>query len=149
MPGPPRAYARRGDQGRGADVDEERLIFLALWVRDLERSVAFYRDTLGVPLDEGFNDPVGDPWTDGRHYEHSWRDGAYLHFALFLVRDGAEPTRGAELSFATTDVDAKHQELVAHGVVAVHEPRTWASAGLRIARYRDPDGNVVAFTERI
>ena len=130
-------------------MDDERLNVLILWVSDLEQSAAFYADALSIPLDEGFNDPVGDPWIDGRHYEHSWRDGAYLHFALFPVRDGASPTTGAELSFSTADVDAKHEELVGKGIDAVHAPRTWASAGLRIARYRDPDGNVVAFTERI
>jgi catechol 2,3-dioxygenase-like lactoylglutathione lyase family enzyme len=134
---------------RRIDMDDERLIFLALWVSDLEASAAFYRETLGVPLHEGFNEPTGDTWTDGRHYEHSWRDGAYFHFALFPIRDGASPTRGAELSFATADLDAKHEELVSNGVAVVHEPRTWESAGLRMARYRDPDGNVVAFTERI
>jgi predicted enzyme related to lactoylglutathione lyase len=129
-------------------MTDERLIFLALWVSDLEQSVAFYRDALNVPLREGFNEPVGDEWIDGRHYEYSWRDGAYFHFALFPTRGGAQPTRGAEISFSTSDVDAKHDSLVSGGVEVVHEPRTWERAGLRIARYRDPDGNVVAFTER-
>jgi catechol 2,3-dioxygenase-like lactoylglutathione lyase family enzyme len=130
-------------------MDDERLIFLALWVRDLERSVTFYRDALGVPLHEGFNEPQGDPWTDGRHFEHSWRDGAYFHFALFPVGDGGVPTTGAELSFSTAHLDATHQGLVATGIPVIHEPRTYARLGLRMARYRDPDGNVVAFTQRI
>ncbi|HSO94942.1 MAG TPA: VOC family protein [Acidimicrobiia bacterium] len=130
-------------------MGEDRLIFLAFWVRDLERSAAFYRDALGIPLHEGFNEPVGDPWIDGRHFEHSWREGAYLHFALFPVSDGGIPTTGAEISFTTADADATHAELAAKGVPVVHEPRTWASAGLRIARYRDPDGNIAAFTERL
>ena len=130
-------------------MDDERLNVVILWVRALERSVAFYRDALHLPLEEGFNEPVGDPWVDGRHYEHSWRDGAYLHFALFPVRDDMSPTTGTEVSFWTADVDAKHDELVARGVPVVQAPRTWENARLRIARYRDPDGNVVAFTERI
>jgi catechol 2,3-dioxygenase-like lactoylglutathione lyase family enzyme len=133
----------------GRDADSERLIFLALWVRDLETSAGFYRDLLGIPLHDGFNEPIGDPWIDGKHHEYSWRDGAYLHFALFPARPGAPTTTGAELSFATGDVDAKHEELLAKGVEVVHAPRTWEAEQLRIARYRDPDGNIVAFTERV
>lgn len=130
-------------------MDEGRLIFLALWVADLEASAAFYRDDLGVPLREGWNEPSGDPWIDGRHFEHSWRDGAYFHFALFPIRSGMLPTSGAEISFATADVDAKHESLRARGVEIVHAPRTWEHAGLRMARYRDPSGNIVAFTQRV
>jgi catechol 2,3-dioxygenase-like lactoylglutathione lyase family enzyme len=129
--------------------ESERLIFLALWVTDLEASARFYRDLLGVPLHAGFNEPVGDPWIDGDHYECSWRDGAYLHFALFAARPDGPTTTGAELSFVTADVDAKHDELMAKGVDVVHGPRTWDAEQLRMARYRDPDGNVVAFTERV
>ncbi len=132
-----------------ADAASERLIFVALWVQDLEGSVRFYRDLLGVPLEHGFNEPVGDPWIDGEHYEYSWHDGAYLHFALFPAPPGRPATTGAEVSFVTVDVDAKHDELVAKGVEVVHAPRTWHAAQLRIARYRDPGGNVVAFTEPV
>ena len=126
---------------------DERIVFLALWVSDLEKSAAFYRDSLGVALHEGFNEPVGDPWIDGQHYELSWREGAYFHFALFPVRQGGKVTSGAEVGFSVDDVDAKHEVLVARGVMVIHQPKTWK--GLRTARYRDPDGNVVSFTQRL
>ncbi len=128
-------------------LTDERIVFLALWVSDLEKSAAFYRDSLGVAVHEGFNEPVGDPWIDGRHFELSWREGAYFHFALFPVRQGRQVTSGAEVGFSVDDVDAKHERLVATGVEVVHEPKTWK--GLRTARYRDLDGNVVSFTQRL
>ncbi len=130
---------------------DERIVFLALWVSDLEKSARFYRDSLGVALHEGFNEPVGDPridpWIEGRHFELSWRDGGYFHFALFPVREGGQATSGTQVGFSVDDVDAKHERLVAGGVNVVHEPRTWE--GLRTSRYRDPDGNVVSFTQRL
>jgi catechol 2,3-dioxygenase-like lactoylglutathione lyase family enzyme len=126
---------------------DERIVFLALWVTDIQKSAAFYRDSLGVALHEGFNEPVGDPWIDGQHYELSWREGAYFHFALFPVRQGGKVTSGAEVGFSVDDVDAKHELLVARGVMVVHQPKTWK--GLRTARYRDLDGNVVSFTQRL
>jgi Glyoxalase/Bleomycin resistance protein/Dioxygenase superfamily. len=128
---------------------DERLVFLALWVKDLERSGAFYRDALGVPLHEGLNEPTGDPWLDGKHHEYSWFEGAYFHFALFASRADTAHTTGAEISFWTADVDAKHDELVAKGVDVVHAPSTWDESRLRMARYRDPDGNIVGFTQRL
>jgi len=48
-----------------------RLVFVALRVRDLEASVRFYRDAIGVPLREagGVDEET--------HREYSWTDGAY------------------------------------------------------------------------
>jgi catechol 2,3-dioxygenase-like lactoylglutathione lyase family enzyme len=124
------------------------LVFVALWVRDLDISVAFYRDALGVPLKEGFNEPASDRWTGGRHSEFSWREGAYLHFALFPVRPDQVPTSGAEVGFFTDDVEQKHRDLVARGVRVIHPPGdVWD--GLRTARYEDPEGNIVSFTQRV
>ncbi len=63
----------------------KRLVFVALNTSDLQESTAFYRDVIGVPL-ETDNRPGDDPWMAGPHAELSWRDGSYLHFALFQDR---------------------------------------------------------------
>src|SRR4051794_2025305 len=43
------------------------------------------------------------------HVELSWRDGAYLHFAIFPAQSQARTTIGAELGFHVEDVRATHE----------------------------------------
>jgi lactoylglutathione lyase len=126
--------------------DRERLAVVILHVADLDRSLRFYRDVLGIPLEPGFNAPEDDPWYGGHHVELSWRAGAYLHFALFPAKAEARATAGAELGFHVEDVSAVHQRAIAAAVAVLHAPRDepW---GLT-ARYRDPDGNIVGVTSR-
>jgi predicted enzyme related to lactoylglutathione lyase len=116
-----------------------RLAFVALRVRDLDASARFYRDAFGIPLR-----PAGGSGEEV-HREYSWTDGAYLHFALFPARPGAE-TRGVELAFFVDDLDAAHAQAVSAGAEVESEPR--AEPWGRTAGYRDPDGNLVALTER-
>ena len=116
-----------------------RLVFVALRVRDLEASARFYRDAIGIPLREagGFDEET--------HREYSWTDGAYLHFALFPATPESE-TRCVELAFHVDDVDDAHTRALAAGaaVASMPQDQPWG----RTAGYRDPDGNVVALTQR-
>jgi len=122
-----------------------RLLLIVLEVADLARSVHFYRDLLGLPLQLQDNESEigGDRWISGAHAATSWHDGAFLHFALYQTKGVV--TRDAQIGFATDDLDAAHQGLAAAGVRFDHGPRDepWG----RTARYRDPDGNSVSLTE--
>jgi len=121
-----------------------RMVFAALWVSNLQQSTRFYRDVLGIPLEIGNNDAEGDPWIGGEHREFSWREGAYLHLALFP--SGLRgPTANAQLGFFVDDVDALHERAETAGLHVLHAPRDepWG----RTSRYEDPDGNVVGLTE--
>ena len=121
-----------------------RLITLVLEVSDLEASVRFYRDLLGLALHPGADNAAGeDRWISGEHAALSWYDGAFLHFSLYQSK--GEVTRAAQVAFATTDLDADHARLVAAGAPIVHPPRLepWGAT----ARYRDPDGNVASLTQ--
>ena len=126
--------------------NRERLSVMILHVAELGRSLHFYRDLLGIPLEPGFNDPADDPWYGGQHVELSYRDGAYLHFALFPVKADARATTGAELGFHVDDLTVVHERAVAGSAKVLHAPRRepW---GLT-ARYEDPDGNIVGITSR-
>jgi predicted RNase H-like nuclease/predicted enzyme related to lactoylglutathione lyase len=117
-------------------VGETRLVFVALHVRDFAASAWFYREAFGVEFHRGQG---AEP-----HAEVSWREGAYLHLALFP----AEPdrTQNVEIGFHVDDLDAAHTQAVAAGAKVVREPRN-ASWG-RTAAYRDPDGNLVTLTQR-
>ena len=121
---------------------EGRLVAVILEVSDLERSEALYRDAFGLDLHPGDNE-VDDRWTGGRHAEISWREGAYLHFALYMAKE--KPTSGAQIALSVGDIDRAHATAVRAGAQVVHKPRTelWG----RSARYRDFDGNVIELTQ--
>jgi catechol 2,3-dioxygenase-like lactoylglutathione lyase family enzyme len=126
--------------------ERERLGVVILHVTDIERSLRFYRELLGVMLERGLNVPEDDPWYGGHHVELSWREGAYLHFAIFAAKSPDRATVGAELGFHVEDARAVHERMTAGHATVLHEPRPepW---GLT-ARYRDPDGNIVGVTSR-
>ena len=114
------------------------LDYTILVVDDLDRSVAFYTDVLGLTL--------------------AHRAGAYAQFdtgtcrlALYeraamdaLVGPGAT----FEIGFKVDDVDARFAELVAAGATAAVEPATrpW---GQRTAYVRDPDGHLVELAQSL
>jgi predicted RNase H-like nuclease/predicted enzyme related to lactoylglutathione lyase len=117
-------------------VSDTRLVFVALRVRDVAASAWFYREAFGIALS------AGEP--PQPHAEVSWREGAYLHLALFPGDPGV--TKNAEIGFYVDDLEAAHGRAVAAGAEVVREPReeTWG----RTATYRDPDGNLVGLTQR-
>jgi predicted RNase H-like nuclease/predicted enzyme related to lactoylglutathione lyase len=105
-------------------------------VRDFKASAWFYREAFGVPFESG--------QPPRPHAEVSWKDGAYLHLALFPA--DPRPTENAEIGFFVDDVETAHARAVAAGAEVVREPRDelWG----RTAAYRDPDGNLVTLTQR-
>jgi predicted enzyme related to lactoylglutathione lyase len=119
-----------------------RLVAVILEVSDLDRSAALYRDAFGLNLHPGDN-KVDDRWTGGRHAEISWREGAYLHFALYPAKE--RPTSGAQVTLSVEDIDIAHAAAVRAGAHVFHEPRTepWGRSG----RYGDFDGNVIELTQ--
>jgi predicted enzyme related to lactoylglutathione lyase len=128
---------------QGAEMTNHgRLVAIILEVSDLDRSTALYRDAFGLTLHPGDNE-VDDRWIGGRHAEISWREGAYLHFALYPAKE--QPTSGAQITLSVADIDDAHAAAVQAGAHVLHQPRTepWG----RSARYRDYDGNVVELTQ--
>jgi len=125
-----------------------RLTFVALSVSDLARSVAFYRQVLGVPLHDAAHDAEkDDAWYGGAHAACSWTDGAFLHFAVYPAHPPERPvSSAAQIGFHVDDFDRVHARLVAAGARVAEPPR--AEPWGRTARYLDPDGNIVSITEQ-
>ena len=100
-----------------------------VFVGDMDRCVAFYRDVVGLPL--RFASPE---WSEFA------TDGATL--ALHAAADGERGDAGAagtcRPGFTVDDVDAFHARMVEHGVTCLLEPRDLH--GVRLATYADPDG---------
>ena len=99
---------------------------------DYERSVAFYRDVLGL------------------HIYREWGSGTvfFLGGGLLELSRSAGPVTDDKLSFwlHVRDVDAEFSRLAAEGVEVVEAPvdEPW---GLREARVRDPDGLMLVLVE--
>jgi lactoylglutathione lyase len=124
-----------------------RLTFVALSVSDLEQSVYFYRDVLGIPLQDAAHDSEkNDPWYGGPHAAYSWTEGAFIHFALYPAREPQRPVAtAAQIGFHVSDFDSVHEKVLDSDFTVVQEPRDepWG----RTARYLDPDGNIVSVTQ--
>jgi lactoylglutathione lyase len=120
--------------GMATAVSVSNLGVVYLYVRDMERSIAFYRDLLGIPL-------AGD--------EH-WAETAFpggTRFALHAAHEGVgELSSGTvHVDFEVEDADAAAEILREHGV-AVGEPLrdTWGTA----VEVVDPDGYTISLFQR-
>lgn len=119
----------------------ERLSAVRLFVTDIERAHAFYRDTLS------FQDLAYEKG------EHGFAVFAVDDDGLMLVveeTDGDESAvligRFAGLSFVTSDIETEIQDLSRKGVVIVDEPETQFWGGI-LANFADPDGNILTLVQ--
>jgi lactoylglutathione lyase len=105
-----------------------RISVVYLYVADLERSVAFYRDLLGIPL-EGEGDWLEATFVDG------------VRFALHRAHEGVETgSGGVRVDFEVADVDEAARRLQEAGVPIERMMREeWGS----VCEVRDPDDYLV------
>ncbi|MDA1194381.1 MAG: VOC family protein [Planctomycetota bacterium] len=107
-----------------------RLGYAIVAVSDMDRSTAFYRDLLGLPV---------------RFQSSHWTelDAGATTLALHAASspDGAptgHPAGTCWPGFSVEDLDAFHARMVKHGVVCTQEPKPLH--GTKLANYVDPDG---------
>lgn len=120
-----------------------RLGYAILFVSDLEASIAFYRDVIGLPF-RFANESYAEFATEGAKFSLFARS----HLPRLIGREapaGAAPWPQGEVAFYCDDVDAEHERLAAHGVRVLAPPtdRPWGERTLHVA---DPDGYVVELT---
>ena len=117
--------------------------YIKVNVSDMSRSVAFYRDILGLPLK--FESPG---WSE-------FQTGATT-LALHRKRarvggEGgapAEPLAGTcSIGFSVEDLAATHRQLTARGARFVMPPTEKQNEGIRLAVCLDPDGLGISFAE--
>ena len=117
-----------------------RINYTIVFVSDMERSVAFYRDVVGAPLK--FESP-------------EWTEFATAGATLALHKSDGPPPDGdmrrskspgqCRPGLQVPDLDVFHDRMVENNVVCVQEPTV--SFGARIAQYVDPDGLVFSVSE--
>lgn len=122
-----------------------RLGYAILFVSELDRSVAFYRDVIGLSF-RFANESYAEFATGGAKFSLYARS----HLRELIGVDtpaGAAPWPQGEVAFFCDDVDAEHARLARAGVRVLAPPtdRPWGERTLHVA---DPDGYVVELTER-
>ncbi len=135
---------------------------LAIGVRDMERSIRFYRDLLGLEVKYDAMQPVGPLSNLYRNPEKGQRRAVHLHYgkgesAGFLVLTEmpggmkGEPIKLDDVgishfSWWVDDINAMHDKLVKAGVKIMVPPRK-ADTGTTCL-FEDPDGIIVQIDQR-
>jgi len=104
---------------------------IMLGVRDLEKSVSFYRDRLGIDIRQRI---PGFAFLDS---------GASTIVLSEPLAKNVSPLAGAtEVIFSVNDVRASYEALKDQGVEFSQEPRN-VSGPMWAANFRDPDGHLL------
>lgn len=115
-----------------------RVNYAIVFVSDMARSVAFYRDALGLTLKFG---SIG--WSEFA------TEGATLALHLSSASDKEDPRRVAagrcRPGLRVPSLDDFHKRAIGNGVICVQEPKD--QFGIRMAQYADPDGLVISVSE--
>ena len=111
-----------------------RIGYVNVGVRDLARSIAFYRDALGFPLT--YSAPEF-------HYAAFDVGGLRFAIAAFEADSTGRPPgdRHTGVGLVVADVDAAHAELAAKGVAFTMPPAKQPWGGY-MGIFSDPDGNL-------
>jgi lactoylglutathione lyase len=122
-----------------------RVSYAIVFVSDMKRSVAFYRDVIGLPLK--FDSPE---WSEFA------TDGATLALHRADQRGPAEagPSHDPETlhdagscrpGLSVADLDAFHSRMIEHNVICTQQPKDLF--GAKMAQYLDPDGLAISVSE--
>lgn len=122
----------------------KHLDYTMVVVSDMQRSIEFYRDKLGMPLKYESPD-----WTEF--------DTGTTTFALHGGGVPGPPPQGdpstlagaCSIGFSVADVDKTYEELQAKGIRFVMPPTQRENEGIRLAVAIDPDGLPVSFAQLI
>ena len=121
-----------------------KIDYVMVRVSDMRRSVAFYRDTLGLPLN--FESPGWSEFATGA--------------TTLALHASAPPAAGSEaanqaapaagtcaLGFSVPDLNRTFAELRKRGARFVVAPTDQPKEGIRLAVCTDPDGLTISFAE--
>ncbi len=123
---------------------------IAITVQDMERAVAFYQGVLGFEV-------LGQLLLNDGTFKLVYLQAGAARIELFAYTEEGRRDATAErnedlgfkhVAFTVGDVDAMARRLKAHDVPFTVEP-TDAPGGVRLAFFRDPDGNLLEIVDRL
>ncbi len=120
-----------------------KMDYVMVIVSDMNRSIEFYRDKLGLPLK--FQSP---DWSE------------FLTGATTLALHGRGKQRTSppdqesvagtcSFGFNVADLDQTYADLLAKGVRFVMPPKTQEAEGIKLAVCIDPDGLAISFAQSL
>ena len=107
-------------------------------VSDMQRSVEFYRDKLGIPLK--FQSP---DWTEFQ------TEGTTLALHARGTSETSGPSSSCSFGFNVENLDQIFADLSAKGVRFVVPPKVQSAEGIKLAVCADPDGLAISFAESL
>src|ERR1043166_3138474 len=112
-----------------SQVKLNKIGLIMLGVTDMERSLTFYRDLLGMTV-------------QGRHEGFAFLDGGTVTLALSTALSQAtgKGAGATEVVFSVPGVTPAFAALQARGVVFINQPRV-VSGAMWGANFQDPDGH--------
>ncbi|MFC7079187.1 VOC family protein [Halorussus caseinilyticus] len=130
-------------------------------VSDIERSIEFYRDVLGLELlreekelSDHHEELLGVEGVEGTF---AVLEGNGMKFELKSIDKPSNKSINAMRSpidvgddhfcWEVDDIDAKYEELTDKGVEFLGEPKSVGTVKSRVAYFYDPDGNVLELVE--
>lgn len=127
-----------------------KLTHVRLLVSDFPACLKFYRDVIGLPAHEGGPTlpyaelPAGNVFL-------ALADRKLMATAadITMPQGGALAPERVTLCLAVEDVDREFARIKAAGAPVVTEPVNRPDWGIRLAHFRDPDGNIVEINKRL
>ena len=148
-----------GDDTGGMPLSVQNFSHICISVSDPDRSLAFYRDALGLqPIfdkrleGEGMESATGEAGAKGRMIGLKVPGPGGVTIELLAFAHRSEETAGkrrpfgyTNVSFCVPDLDQAHRELVASGVTPMQQP--FEVGGVRMFFVADPDGTAIELIE--
>lgn len=123
----------------------QKVDYIMIVVSDMSRSVAFYRDVLGLPLK--FETPEWTEFQTGPTTLALHGGGASKEKEE--DNHGTKYAGSCSIGFDVKDVEVTYRELKEKGVLFVMPPMQREGEGIKLAVCVDPDGLPVSFAQNL
>lgn len=120
----------------------KQIDYAMIIVSNMERSIEFYRDSLGIPLK--FQSP---DWTE---FQTGTTTLALHGGGVPRERKGGNADKDAgtcSIGFNVSDLDQTYEDLKSKGVIFVMPPTPRDDQGIKLAVAVDPDGLPISFAQ--
>jgi len=123
----------------------KQIDYTMIIVSDMKRSVAFYRDTLGIPLK--FESPEWTEFATGATTLALHGGGIAREYQD--TGDQSKTAGACSIGFNVDDVDRTYEEMKSKGMTFVMPPTQREGEGIKLAVGLDPDGLPISFAQLI